>query len=204
MLNTEINSSENSYMLGHSDKELARLSEQARIVGPITKRVFLEAGLVPGMRVLDIGSGAGDVSFLVADLVGDNGTVVGVDRSSLAVVAATTRAIANGRHNVSFHEGDPAEMTFDEPFDAITGRYVLVFQKNYSEMLKNLSKHVRPGGLIVFHEGILRALSHFRHHQSMTLAVDGLWKRRAPMVWMLRQAQSCTRLLSLQDYRLLP
>jgi hypothetical protein len=117
MLNTEI--SNQNYMLGHSDKELARLSEQARIVGPITRRFFLEAGLVPGMRVLNIGSGAGDVSFLVADLVGDNGTVVGVNRSSVAVVAATTRATATGRHNVSFREDDPAEMTFDEPFGYI-------------------------------------------------------------------------------------
>jgi cyclopropane fatty-acyl-phospholipid synthase-like methyltransferase len=70
MSNIENGSNEKSYMLGHSDQELARLSEQARIIGPITRRFFLEAGLTPGMRVLDIGSGAGDVSFLVADLVG--------------------------------------------------------------------------------------------------------------------------------------
>jgi len=50
-----------AYVLGHSDQELARLSEQARIVEPITRRFFREAGLVPGMRVLDVGSGAGDV-----------------------------------------------------------------------------------------------------------------------------------------------
>jgi ubiquinone/menaquinone biosynthesis C-methylase UbiE len=141
-----------AYVLGHSDQELARLSEQARIVEPITRRFFREAGLVPGMRVLDVGSGAGDVSFLAADLVGDAGAIVGVDRSSAAVEVARARAVASRRRNVSFREGDPVEMTFDEPFDAIIGRYVLAFQKNPAAMLKKLAKHVRPGGLIVFHD----------------------------------------------------
>jgi SAM-dependent methyltransferase len=83
MLTTE--TSNPNYMLGHSDKELARLGEQARIMGPITRRFFLEAGLAPGMRVLDVGSGAGDVSFLAADIVGDKGVIIGVDRSPIAV-----------------------------------------------------------------------------------------------------------------------
>jgi ubiquinone/menaquinone biosynthesis C-methylase UbiE len=141
-----------AYVLGHSDQELARLNKQARIVEPITGRFFREAGLVPGMRVLDVGSGAGDVSFLAADLVGDSGAIVGVDRSSAAVAAARARAVAGGRRNVFFREGDPVEMTFDEPFDAVIGRYVLAFQKNPAAMLKKLAKHVRPGGLIVFHD----------------------------------------------------
>jgi hypothetical protein len=40
-----------AYVLGHSDQELPRLNEQARIVEPITRRFFREAGLVPGLRV---------------------------------------------------------------------------------------------------------------------------------------------------------
>jgi len=122
-------------------------------VEPITRRFFREAGLVPRMRVLDVGSGAGDVSFLAADLVGDSGAIVGVDRSSAAVAAARARAFAGGRRNVFFREGDPVEMTFDEPFDAVIGRYVLVFQNDPAAMLTKLAKHVRQGGLIVFHEG---------------------------------------------------
>ena len=119
MLNTEISSPNQVYILGHSDQELARLNEQHRIVEPITRRFFREAGLASGMRVLDVGSGAGDVSFLASDLVGDTGTIVGVDRSSTAVAAASATAIKEGRRNVSFREGDPIEMTFDEPFDAV-------------------------------------------------------------------------------------
>ena len=145
-------SANQAYVLGHSDQELARLNEQARIVEPITRRFFGDAGLVPGMRVLDVGSGAGDVSFLAADLVGDTGAIIGVDRSSAAVEVARARAIASGRRNVTFREGGPAEMKFDEPFDAVIGRFVLIFQDDPAAMLAKLAGHVRPGGLIVFHE----------------------------------------------------
>lgn len=77
---------------GHSDRELKRLGSQAQLVDPITRRFFQEAGIVSGMRVLDIGSGTGDVAFLAAELVGPAGEVVGTDRSSVAIAAAKARA----------------------------------------------------------------------------------------------------------------
>jgi ubiquinone/menaquinone biosynthesis C-methylase UbiE len=64
-----------AYVLGHSDWELDRLRVQARLIDPITRRFFLDAGIVPGMRVLDVGSGAGDTAFLAAELVGARGEV---------------------------------------------------------------------------------------------------------------------------------
>ena len=53
---------------------------------------------------------------------------------------------------MTFREGGPAEMKFDEPFDAVVGRFVLIFQDDPAAMLAKLAEHVRPGGLIVFHE----------------------------------------------------
>jgi SAM-dependent methyltransferase len=141
-----------AYALGHSDQELDRLAVQARLIDPITRRFFCDAGIVPGMRVLDVGCGAGDVAFLAADLVGETGEVVGVDRASAAVVAARGRADALSLHNVSFLQGDPADMIFEKPFDAVVGRYVLVFQHDPTTMLRKLVAHMRPGGVVVFHE----------------------------------------------------
>jgi SAM-dependent methyltransferase len=80
------------YALGHSDGELERLIVQSRFVEPITRRFFQEAGISAGMRVLDIGSGAGDVAFLAADLVGETGEVVGTDKSAAALATAKQRA----------------------------------------------------------------------------------------------------------------
>ena len=140
------------YVLGHTDQELERLIEQARQIGPITRRFFLEAGVAPGMRVLDVGSGAGDVSFLVAELIGAAGEVVGVDRSPIAIRTANARKAPLVQSNVSFIEGDPAAMTLDHPFDAVVGRYVLMFQPDPVALLRGVARHLRPGGVIVFHE----------------------------------------------------
>jgi SAM-dependent methyltransferase len=140
------------YVLGHSDRELDRLAVQARLIDPITRRFFHDAGIAPGMRVLDVGCGPGDTAFLAAGLVGDTGEVIGVDRAPAALVTARRRAVAFKLHNVSFRQGDPAEMAIEQPFDAVVGRYVLVFQPDPAAMLRKLLAQVRPGGVVVFHE----------------------------------------------------
>jgi len=141
-----------SYVLGHSERELGRLNRQAQLIEPITRRFLGAAGIDPGIHVLDVGSGAGDVAFLLADLVGPGGEVVGTDRSASALATARQRAAERSLGNVVFREGDPAEMTFDQPFDAVVGRYVLLFQPDPAAMIRRLARNVRPGGLIFFHE----------------------------------------------------
>lgn len=142
----------NPYVLGHSSRELDRLSSQARLIDPITQRFLSEAGIGPGMHVLDVGSGAGDVAFLAAELVGSSGTVVGVDRSRAALDTARARAAERSLRNVSFLEGDPATIAFEQPFDAAIGRFVLQFQDDPAAMVRAVAALVRPGGTVVFHE----------------------------------------------------
>jgi 2-polyprenyl-3-methyl-5-hydroxy-6-metoxy-1,4-benzoquinol methylase len=145
-------SDEVSYILGHSERELARLSAQARHLEPFTRQLFQAAGVLPGMRVLDVGSGAGDVAFLAAELVGGNGNVVGSDRMPAAIAMAQARGTSRGLCNVTFREGDPTEMRFDQPFDAVVGRFVLMHCTDAAAMLRKLAGHLRCGGLMVFIE----------------------------------------------------
>lgn len=147
-----------AYVLGHSDRELERLALQERLIGAVTRRFFREAGIGDGQRVLDVGSGAGDVAFLAAELVGETGEVIGTDRAPAAVATAAKRAEARGLRNVSFRQGDPTVMAFDRPFDAVVGRYVLVFQPDPAASVRNLARHLRSGGVIIFHEPDLRSL----------------------------------------------
>jgi SAM-dependent methyltransferase len=140
------------YALGHSSSELDRLSFQGSVLAPYTQQLFTEAGLTAGMRVLDVGSGSGDVSFLAADLVGSRGFVLGVDRSSAAVERARTTAIRCNISNVGFEVGDPASMQFDRHFDAIVGRFVLMYQDDPAASLRNMMRYLLEGGLVVFQE----------------------------------------------------
>jgi predicted methyltransferase len=67
------------YPLGSTDAEHQRLIRQAEWVNPHTERCFREAGIGLGQRVLDLGSGVGDVALLLARLVGPTGEVIGVE-----------------------------------------------------------------------------------------------------------------------------
>lgn len=143
---------EADYALGYAEAELRRLSTQASLIDPITRRFLEAAGVAKGMRVLDIGSGAGDVALLCGEIVGPTGEVVGTDLALVAIERAKKRAGASGSDHVSFRHGDPAELNFDQLFDAVVGRYVLQFMPDPAYSLRRILRHLRPGGIVVFHE----------------------------------------------------
>ena len=140
------------YAPGHSERELDRLSTQARMYEPFTRQLFHEAGLSPGMRVLDVGCGSGDVALLTGELVGPTGTVVGIDRAAAAVARAKARAESHRASNVKFVEGDPTLLRFDESFDAIVGRLILMYYPDPVDALRKLLVHLQPGGVVAFQE----------------------------------------------------
>jgi SAM-dependent methyltransferase len=140
--------SDSGYRLGSGAVELERLSRQGRILWPATRMLFQAAGIGPGMRVLDLGSGAGDVSFAVAELVGPAGAVVGVERSADAVATATARARQQGLGNVDFVVGDIHEPAPGGPYDAIVGRLVLMYVPDPAAVLRTQATRLRPGGVV--------------------------------------------------------
>jgi SAM-dependent methyltransferase len=146
------NTQQSTYALGHSKQELERLSRQAQAFELFTRQLLWEAGISAGMWVLDVGCGSGDMAFLVSDLVGASGGVVGTDRAAAAVQRAGARAESRKLGNVKFLEGDPAEMKFDQQFDAVVGRLVLMYYPDPADTVRKLARHVRPGGRIVFQE----------------------------------------------------
>lgn len=141
-----------TYALGHSAEEHQRLAEQAALFRPMTERLFREAGVDEGMRVLDVGSGAGDVAFLVAKLVGPKGKVVGVDLDGNALDKARERARLLELANVMFIEGDVRSTDLSGDFDAAVGRLVLLFFADPVRGLAAIVSRVRRGGLVVFQE----------------------------------------------------
>jgi ubiquinone/menaquinone biosynthesis C-methylase UbiE len=116
------------YVLGRTREEYARLALQARIIRPYTDRFFRAAGLAPGMRVLDLGSGVGDVAMLAADIVGPEGHVQGVDVDATVLEHARSR-VAQHRFasRVTFEASPIDEYRPADQFDALVGRYVLLY-----------------------------------------------------------------------------
>jgi protein-L-isoaspartate O-methyltransferase len=140
------------YSLGYTDAEHDRLISQASRLAPLTERLFLEAGIGCGQRVLDVGSGVGDVAMLVARLVGPSGEVVGVERDSRSIARARARTADAGLRNVSFIQSDVSEIPSNKPFDAAVGRLILEFVPDPLAALRTVFRLVRPGGVLAFHE----------------------------------------------------
>lgn len=146
------------YALGRSPHEYARLARQAEIMKPMTLRLFADAGVAPGMTVLDLGSGAGDVAMLLAEMIGPKGRVIGLDLDHDSIKHARERAIAAGFHNISFVHSDFAHYRPDAPLDGIVGRLVLMYQADPAAALSQVAKHLRPGGVIAFIEPWFRLM----------------------------------------------
>jgi SAM-dependent methyltransferase len=137
------------YALDTTAAEQVRLNRQAPALRPITERVLRAAGIGPGMLMLDVGCGAGEVSLIAAELVWLGGRVVGFDRDERQVSAATARFGDNP--TISF-----VEATIEDPpegeFDAIVGRLVLTHQPDLVAAVWSLVRRLRPGSVVAFVE----------------------------------------------------
>ena len=92
------------YPLGRTETERARLSQQDRILAPHSENLFRQSGIRDGMRVVDVGCGAGDTTTLLARIVGPTGSVIGVDQDASSLEAAERTVAEAGLSNVDFQQ----------------------------------------------------------------------------------------------------
>jgi 2-polyprenyl-3-methyl-5-hydroxy-6-metoxy-1,4-benzoquinol methylase len=146
------------YVFDFSEEEAQQLQLQSQLLLPATRRFLEDAGITSGMKVLDVGSGVGDVALLLAELVGPAGTVVGIENNPAALHTARTRAQAAEYNTISFVEGDLTRLLLNTGFDAVVGRYILQHLKNPAIALRHLVRHLHPGGIVAFQEADLTFL----------------------------------------------
>jgi SAM-dependent methyltransferase len=137
------------YALGSDDSEIARLQLQAAFIAEPTTLLLQRGGIRPGMRVLDLGSGPGDVAFQVAQMVGPDGSVVGVERDPAQIAVAMQRRDGFGFRNVDFRLGDARTFLDEEPFDAAVCRLLLVHLPGVVDVLAHHLYSLRPGGVFI-------------------------------------------------------
>ena len=117
------------YVLGNGAQEQQRLKLQGRFLEKWTEQFLLSAGVEPGMSVLDLGCGMGDVSLLASRLVGTTGHVTAIDRDPVIINKARERARDEERGaNIEFIHAELLSFHAERSFDAVVGRYVLFFQ----------------------------------------------------------------------------
>ena len=137
------------YLLPNDPHELRRLERQGAMLRAPSSLILRQAGVGAGMRVLDLGTGIGELAFLAAELVGPDGEVVGVDQSATALELAGERAAARGLRNVSFEQGDVRGWEAPCTFDAVVGRLVLLYVPDPAAVIRRHAATLRPGGIYV-------------------------------------------------------
>lgn len=137
------------YVLGTEAEELARLDAQAASIERPTRLLLQAAGVTRGMRVLDLGTGLGHVARLVGEIVGPDGSVVGVDQSAAVLASARERTMQAGMTHVTFVEANVLEWQPPGAFDAIVGRLLLFHLPDPAGVVRHYLSSLKAGGLFV-------------------------------------------------------
>ena len=178
---SEVSSSAQGYVLGHAPEAVQRLLVQAELFNPFTRRLLADTGLRAGMHVLDLGCGPGDVSLLAAELVGEQGSVLGMDINASVLQIAQARVEAAGFSHVAFLVGNIDELTFTRQFDAIVGRLILMYLREPATVLRRLATYLSPEGVLAFQE------LDQPPQGDATLPASPLWQQA--MSWVIQACQ---------------
>ena len=167
-----------TYLMGRGEAETRRLISQSKLYGRFTRRLLEDAGVEKGMKVLDVGTGAGDLALMAAEMVGPTGSVLGVDQDPQVLEAASARAEAARLDNIRFHAGDfHRAVPGDGLFDAVVGRLVLLYAPDPAEALRGLVNHLNPEGIAAFGEFNFVAESALAHPPSPLWETMWDWMR---------------------------
>jgi SAM-dependent methyltransferase len=146
--------SDDAYVLGTHDEEIARLQLQHGVWRAHAHTTWRDAGFAPGQHIADIGSGPGFAALDLARLVGPGGRVTALDRSRrfLDVLGAAARAQAIATIGTVAHDLDDDRAL---PVDAIDGvwlRWALAFVRDPRTLLERIADRMRTPAAFAIHE----------------------------------------------------
>ncbi|CAA9566417.1 MAG: hypothetical protein AVDCRST_MAG49-3097 [uncultured Thermomicrobiales bacterium] len=118
---------------------------------PATEALLAAAGVAPGTRLLDVGTGTGIPAVRAAELVGPDGVVAATDPSAGLLAAAEANARAAGAGNLSFRRAGAEALPFpDAGFDAVVSHLGLMFVADLPRALAEVRRVLCPGGRAAF------------------------------------------------------
>jgi SAM-dependent methyltransferase len=172
---------ENDYVLGTHDDEIARLGLQHRVWRPRVLSAWRSAEIGPGHTVLDLGCGPGYASMDLAELVGPSGRVVAVDKSERFLAALAAMSCERSLGNIGVYLADLDAGAFpDVAVDRAWCRWVFAFVQDPRSVLARLAAALRPGGILVLHEyfdyGTWRSAPRCPELEEFVRAVMASWR----------------------------
>lgn len=121
------------------------------VAGPFGDAAIAALDPRPGQRLLDIGCGTGPTTVRIAELLGPDGTIEGVDISPSMIDAARRRAADSGVANAAFALADAQVADFGAGvFDGVFSQFGVMFFSDPVAAFTNLATAVRPGGRVAF------------------------------------------------------
>ena len=107
------------------------------------------SGIVPGERVLDLGSGTGDPAISIGLSLGDKGAITASDLTPEMLGKARERSVNVGLGNLSFGVSDMTALSFkDDTFDCVTCRFGLMFPEDKVAAAREVRRVLKPGGRV--------------------------------------------------------
>lgn len=138
---------------------------------------FLKKHLKPGMKILDIGTGNGEVAFIAAKIVGEAGAVHGIDINANSINSAKDYAKSNNINNCTFEAVDLNNLE-SKKYDAIIGRRILMYLSEPQKIVTKLTDYLKQDGLFLFQESdasaanLLNSKDYKHHIEALNIAWD--------------------------------
>ena len=142
-----------SYIHRGGDAGAERLKVLTNATWPNTRAFLLRAGLKPGMRVLDVGCGGGDLTLRIAEMLAPKGSIIGIDYDARKIEIAA-QLTEQTDYTVEFRQHDiTADTVIDETkFDFVFARFLLWTLKDPDAALNTLVSYLHPGGILALED----------------------------------------------------
>jgi ubiquinone/menaquinone biosynthesis C-methylase UbiE len=121
------------------------------LVGGLThhsENIFPKLEIRPGDKAVDVGCGFGDTAIQIAERVGPEGSVLGIDCCDAFLSFGRADAKAAGVRNVTFVEGDVQNYPFEQNHDFCFSRFGTQFFENPVAGLRSMRGSLKPGGIM--------------------------------------------------------
>ncbi|MCK7642889.1 methyltransferase domain-containing protein [Corynebacterium sp. CCM 8835] len=129
---------------------------------------YLLSYLKPGMSVLDIGCGPGSITLDLAEIVGPEGRVIGLENTAEPLGAARQMAADRGDSGTRFVVGDVLQLPFpDESFEVVHAHQMLQHVVDPVSALTEMHRVCAPDGVIAVRDADYAAMSWYPHYPGM-------------------------------------